>query len=164
MGGILSRFIGLITFVFPHFVEEIGIDKRLIETLDGPLTHMVRNAVDHGVETPDKRRASGKPAEGKLCVAVTETPDDVTLTISDDGKGLDIEAINNKAVNLRLIKPDQQLNQDQIVDMIFTSGVSTAEMVTEISGRGVEMDVVRDILLPKIRSASRKITRPILAK
>ena len=148
----------------PIFGEEIEIGKRLIEALDGPLTHMVRNDVDNGVETPGKRQASGKPAEGKLCVAVTETPDDVTLTISDDGKGLDIEAINNKAVNLGLIKPDQQLNQDQIVDMVFISGVSAAEKVTEISGRGVGMDVVRDILLPKIRSASRKITRPILAK
>jgi two-component system chemotaxis sensor kinase CheA len=123
--------------------EDIEIDKRLIETLDGPLTHMVRNSVDHGVETPDIRQASGKAAEGIVRVAVTETPDDVTLTISDDGKGLDIEAINTKAVNLGLIKPDQQLTQDQIVDMIFTSGVSTAEKVTEISGRGVGMDVVK---------------------
>ncbi|MBN1806865.1 MAG: chemotaxis protein CheA [Sedimentisphaerales bacterium] len=123
--------------------EDIEIDKRLIETLDGPLTHMVRNAVDHGVETPDKRQAAGKPAEGNVCVAVTETPDDVTLTISDDGKGLDIEAIRNKAVKLGLVKPDQQLSQDQIIDMIFASGVSTAEKVTEISGRGVGMDVVK---------------------
>ena len=114
--------------------EDIEIDKRLIETLDGPLTHMVRNSVDHGVETPDIRQTSGKPAEGTVRVAVTETPDDVTLTISDDGKGLDIEAINTKAVNLGLLKPDQQLTQDQIVDMIFTSGVSTAEKVTEVSG------------------------------
>jgi two-component system, chemotaxis family, sensor kinase CheA len=134
--------------------EDIEIDKRLIETLDGPLTHMVRNAVDHGVETPDKRQASGKPAEGHVCVAVTETPDDVTLTISDDGKGLDIEAIHNKAVNLGLIKSDQQLTQDQIVDMIFTSGMSTAEKVTEISGRGVGMDVVKR----SITDANGKIT------
>lgn len=134
--------------------EEIEVDKRLIETLDGPLTHMVRNAVDHGVETPRDRQASGKPSEGKVRVAVTETPDDVTLTISDDGKGLNVEAINNKAVNLGLIKPDQQLTQDQIIDMIFTSGVSTAEKVTEVSGRGVGMDVVKR----SITEANGKIT------
>lgn len=123
--------------------EDIEIDKRLIETLDAPLTHMVRNAVDHGVEMPDVRQAAGKPAEGIVRVAVTETPDDVTLTISDDGKGLDIEAIKTKAINLGLLKSDQQLTNDQIVDMIFTSGVSTAEKVTEVSGRGVGMDVVK---------------------
>ena len=134
--------------------EDIEIDKRLIETLDGPLTHMVRNSVDHGVETPDVRQTSGKPAEGTVRVTVTETPDDVTLTISDDGKGLDIEAINTKAVNLGLLKPDQQLTQDQIVDMIFTSGVSTAEKVTEVSGRGVGMDVVKR----SITDANGKIT------
>jgi two-component system chemotaxis sensor kinase CheA len=134
--------------------EEIEVDKRLIETLDGPLTHMVRNAVDHGVETPDKRQTAGKPAEGHVCVAVTETPDDVTLNISDDGKGLDLEAITNKAIKLELIKPDQQLSQDQIVDMIFTSGMSTAEKVTEISGRGVGMDVVKR----SITDANGKIT------
>jgi two-component system chemotaxis sensor kinase CheA len=134
--------------------EEIEVDKRLIETLDGPLTHMVRNAVDHGVETPQAREASGKPAEGTVRVAVTETADDVTLTISDDGKGLNIEAINDKAVSLGLIKPDQQLTQDQIVDMIFTSGVSTAEKITEVSGRGVGMDVVKR----SITEANGKIT------
>lgn len=123
--------------------EDIEIDKRLIETLDAPLTHMVRNAVDHGVEMPDVRQAAGKPAEGIVRVTVTETPDDVTLTISDDGKGLDIEAIKTKAVNLGLLKSDQQLTNDQIIDMIFTSGVSTAKKVTEVSGRGVGMDVVK---------------------
>jgi len=115
---------------------------------------MVRNAVDHGVEMPDTRQAAGKPAVGIVRVAVTETPDDVTLTISDDGKGLDIEAIKEKAVNLGLLKPDQQLTRDQIIDTIFTSGVSTAEKVTEVSGRGVGMDVVKR----SITSANGKIT------
>lgn len=134
--------------------EDIEIDKRLIETLDAPLTHMVRNAVDHGVEVPDTRQAAGKPTEGIVRVAVTESPDDVTLTISDDGKGLDIEAIKEKAVDLGLLKPDQQLTRDQIIDTIFTSGVSTAEKVTEVSGRGVGMDVVKR----SITSANGKIT------
>ena len=134
--------------------EDIEIDKRLIETLDAPLTHMVRNAVDHGVEMPDTRQAAGKPTEGAVRVAVTESPDDVTLTISDDGKGLNIEAIKEKAINLGLLKSDQQLTQDQIIDMIFTSGVSTAEKVTEVSGRGVGMDVVKR----SITSANGKIT------
>ena len=118
------------------------------------LTHMVRNAVDHGIEMPDSRQASGKPRHGMVRVLVTQTTDHVTLTISDDGKGLDIEAIKRKAVELGLVKPEQELTQDQISDMIFTSGVSTAEKVTEVSGRGVGMDVVSR----KIAAAKGKIT------
>ena len=139
--------------------EDIEIDKRLIETLDAPLTHMVRNAVDHGIEMPDSRQTSGKSRQGTVCVSVTETADDITLTISDDGKGLDLETIRAKAVELGLAKPGQELTQDQITDMIFTSGFSTAEKVTEVSGRGVGMDVVNR----NIVAAKGKITIDIKA-
>ncbi len=123
--------------------EDIEVDKRLLETLDGPLTHMVRNAVDHGIETPEDRLASGKPRQGVVRVAVTETADKVMLLISDDGKGLDIEAIRTKAVSLGLLDANQEISQEQIIDTIFSSGVSTAKKVTEVSGRGVGMDVVK---------------------
>lgn len=123
--------------------EEIEIDKRLVETLDGPLTHMVRNSADHGIEMPDDREAVGKPRQGTVCIAVTESEDDVTLTISDDGKGINLEAIKAKAVTLGIMKSDQELTEEQIIDLLFASGVSTAEKVTEVSGRGVGMDVVK---------------------
>jgi len=123
--------------------EDIKVDKRLIETLDAPLTHMTRNAADHGIEMPDARLAAGKPKKGTVSVAVTETDDDVLLTITDDGKGLDYEAIKAKAVKLDLIQTQHELTQDQIADLLFISGVSTAKKVTDVSGRGVGMDVVR---------------------
>ena len=123
--------------------EDIKVDKRLIETLDAPLTHMVRNAADHGIEMPDARQAAGKQPHGSICVAITETADDVMLTISDDGKGLNIEAIKAKAVKLGIIEPDQEMTHEKVVDLLFASGVSTAEKVTDVSGRGVGMDVVK---------------------
>lgn len=123
--------------------EEIEVDKRLIETLDGPLTHMVRNAVDHGIEMPNDRQARGKTPQGNIRIVVKETADDVTLSISDNGKGLDFEAIKAKAVQAGQVGPDHELTQEQIVDLIFVSGVSTAEKVTDVSGRGVGMDVVK---------------------
>ncbi len=123
--------------------EEIDIDKRLLEALDGPLTHMVRNAADHGIEMPADREAAGKPRQGTINIVVTEAEDNVTLTISDDGKGINLEAIKAKAVKLGIIKLDQNLTEEQIIDLLFASGVSTAVKVTEISGRGVGMDVVK---------------------
>ncbi len=123
--------------------EGIEIDKRLVEILDGPLTHMVRNAADHGVETTAERLAAGKERDGTIRIAVSDTKDDVSLTISDDGKGINLDAIKAKGVKLGIIKPDQKLTQEQIADLIFISGVSTAQKVTDVSGRGVGMDVVR---------------------
>jgi two-component system chemotaxis sensor kinase CheA len=133
--------------------EGIEIDKRLVEILDGPLTHMVRNAADHGVETTAERLAAGKERAGTIRICVSDTKDDVTLTISDDGKGIDLEAIKSKGIKLGIIKPDQKLTQEQLIDLIFVSGVSTAQKVTEVSGRGVGMDVVRR----NIDSANGKI-------
>ena len=123
--------------------EDIQIDKRLIETLDGPLTHMVRNAADHGIEPPAEREAAGKAPQGTVTIAVVETDDHVTLSISDDGRGLDLDAIRAKAVTMGLIEPDQALDQEDLINLLFASGVSTAQEVTEVSGRGVGMDVVK---------------------
>jgi two-component system, chemotaxis family, sensor kinase CheA len=123
--------------------ENIRVDKSLIDTLEAPLIHMLRNAADHGVEPPDKRQACGKDRQGKIHISVTETHDNITLAISDDGKGLDFAAIKNKAVSMELISEGQELTEDDVISLIFSSGVSTAEEITDVSGRGVGMDVVK---------------------
>ena len=123
--------------------EDIQIDKRLVETLDGPLTHMVRNAADHGIEPTAEREAAGKTPQGTVTIAVVETDDHVTLSISDDGRGLDLDAIQAKAVKMGLIEADQPLEQEDLINLLFASGVSTAQEITEVSGRGVGMDVVK---------------------
>ena len=125
---------------------EIDVDKSLMDLLDAPLTHMVRNAADHGVEKPEDRLAKGKPSEGKIEIIVEEKENNIHLTVKDDGAGLNLEAIEKKAISLELLSPGQQLTNDDIVNLIFSSGVSTAEAVTDVSGRGVGMDVVRRMI------------------
>ncbi len=125
---------------------EIDVDKSLMDLLDAPLTHMVRNAADHGVENPEDRLAKGKPAEGTIVISVEERENNIHLTVKDDGAGLNLDAIKNKAVSLELLSPGQELTNDDIVNLIFSSGVSTAEAVTDVSGRGVGMDVVRRMI------------------
>jgi two-component system, chemotaxis family, sensor kinase CheA len=123
--------------------EQIRIDKSYVELLDAPLTHLVRNAIDHGIEEPETRKKSGKPEVGDIFVAIQETGDDITLVISEDGKGLDYDAIHKKAVKQGSVKPEQDLSKADIAQLIFQSGVSTAKEVTDVSGRGVGMDVVK---------------------
>lgn len=123
--------------------DDVRIDKSLVEVLDAPLTHMVRNAVDHGIESPEERTQRGKNAKGELAILVTEDSNGLHLKIKDDGKGLNLDAIRLKAVSLGLIAPHDELGEPQIIDLLFASGVSTAKEVTDISGRGVGMDVVK---------------------
>lgn len=123
--------------------EEIEVDKALIELLDAPLAHLVRNAADHGIEDPARRRAAGKPATGTISIAVVEGERDLTLTIADDGAGLDLAAIRRKGEQNGLIQPGQPLGEQDLIGLIFASGVSTAAAVTDISGRGVGLDVVK---------------------
>ncbi|SLM32083.1 putative Histidine kinase [Desulfamplus magnetovallimortis] len=123
--------------------ENIKIDKSYLELLDAPLTHMVRNAVDHGIELPEERTDAGKTQTGTLRIAVEENKDNINLIVSEDGKGLDYEAIGRKALELGLIKKGEKPSHSQIVDLLFQSGVSTAKEITDISGRGVGMDVVK---------------------
>jgi two-component system chemotaxis sensor kinase CheA len=122
---------------------EILVDKSLLENLDAPLMHMVRNAVDHGVESVEKRQAAGKPAAGRLRIAATESAAHIRLVVADDGRGLDRDALRDKAVALGICRPGATLTEAEIVDLLFLPGVSTAREVTDISGRGVGMDVVR---------------------
>jgi two-component system, chemotaxis family, sensor kinase CheA len=126
--------------------ESVQVDKSLLDLLDAPLTHMVRNAVDHGVEKPEHREAAGKTRRGTVTVTFAESGRHVMLTVSDDGAGLNLDAIRRKAESLGLIQSGSPLGEQDIVNMIFASGLSTAQQVTDISGRGVGMDVVKRAL------------------
>ena len=123
--------------------DEIRIDKSYVELLDAPLTHMLRNAVDHGIELPSQRIKAGKPETGTITVVVQESGANIELIISEDGQGLDYDAIRRKAIELGLVESGQPLDNEQIISLLFSSGVSTANAVTDISGRGVGMDVVK---------------------
>ncbi|MCB0333385.1 MAG: hypothetical protein KDD55_07785, partial [Bdellovibrionales bacterium] len=123
--------------------EEIEVDKSLIEMLDAPLTHMVRNAADHGIEKPDVREERGKEKTGTIFVSVSESEKFINVQVKDDGGGLNYDAIQSKAESLGLVRPGEKLTERQIVDFLFAAGVSTAKEVTDVSGRGVGMDVVK---------------------
>ncbi|MDR1745039.1 MAG: chemotaxis protein CheA, partial [Planctomycetota bacterium] len=124
--------------------EDVQIDKSLLEGLESPLVHMVRNSVDHGVETPEERVASGKPETGHVRIKASATEEQFTLAIIDDGKGLDVDAIKTKAVSRGLLTEDGARNMPDkdAFRLIFNAGLSTAKVVTDVSGRGVGMDVV----------------------
>jgi two-component system chemotaxis sensor kinase CheA len=125
--------------------KEIELDKTIIESIKDPLTHLVRNAVDHGIERPEVRMATGKPAEGRLLLRAFHEGGQVNIEISDDGCGLDLEKIRAKAVSRGLVSAGQapRMHDREIMNLIFTPGFSTAEQVTNVSGRDVGMDVVR---------------------
>ncbi|HZF35291.1 MAG TPA: chemotaxis protein CheA, partial [Candidatus Angelobacter sp.] len=123
--------------------EETEIDKTVIEQLYDPLVHMMRNSVDHGVEPPEERVATGKPAEGTVRLSAGHAGGRILIEISDDGKGINRERVFQKAVSKGLIPADLSLTESQIDDLIFLPGLSTADQVSNISGRGVGMDVVR---------------------
>jgi two-component system chemotaxis sensor kinase CheA len=126
--------------------EEVEVDKSLVELIDAPLTHMSRNAADHGVETPEKRLALGKPREGRVLIKIEETSRAVVLTISDDGAGLNLERIRAKGESLGLVKPGVEMTEKDLINLIFASGLSTADTVSDVSGRGVGMDVVKRMI------------------
>lgn len=123
--------------------EEVEVDKSLVDLLDAPLVHIVRNAADHGIEAPGEREESGKNPVGNIVVEISEDEESLVLTISDDGGGLDFAAIRAKAESMGLISGGEYSKEDEIADVIFISGLSTAEKITEVSGRGVGLDVVK---------------------
>jgi two-component system chemotaxis sensor kinase CheA len=125
--------------------KETELDKTIVEAIKDPLTHIVRNSVDHGIEKPERRVAVGKPAEGRLLLRAYHEGGQVIIEISDDGGGLDGDRIRRKAVEKGLITPEQaaRMGEREGVNLIFLPGFSTAEKVTNVSGRGVGMDVVK---------------------
>lgn len=123
--------------------EYTEVDKTVIERLSDPLTHMIRNAIDHGLETPDKRQAVGKNEEGTVRVAAMHRSGRIVIEISDDGAGINRDVVRKIAVNKGLIAPDANLSDEETDNLIFLPGFSTKEQVSELSGRGVGMDVVK---------------------
>lgn len=128
--------------------QETELDRSLIEAIRDPLTHLVRNAVDHGLEQPDEREAAGKPAEGHVWISAYHEAGQVTIEVRDDGRGVDSEAVRRKAVERGLLSPDRAagLGRDETLGLLFLPGFSTSEEVTNLSGRGVGLDVVRENL------------------
>jgi two-component system, chemotaxis family, sensor kinase CheA len=128
--------------------EHTDLDKGILDALAEPLTHMVRNAVDHGIESADDRLAAGKPARGTIALNAFHQGTQVVLEVRDDGRGIDHDLVRQQAVRAGLVKADdaQRLLEQDILNLIFEPGFSTASEVTEISGRGVGMDVVRTVL------------------
>ncbi|MFA5975071.1 MAG: chemotaxis protein CheW [Elusimicrobiota bacterium] len=125
--------------------EDTELDKTLIEAIKDPLTHLVRNSVDHGIEKADVRREAGKAEEGRIFLRAYHEGGQVNIEISDDGRGLDFERIRDKAIQKGILSADQaaRMSESELVNLIFLPGFSTAEKITQVSGRGVGMDVVK---------------------
>ena len=119
------------------------LDKTVIEKLNDPLVHIIRNSIDHGIEAPEKREEAGKKRQGTIRLAAIHSGDSVIIEIVDDGAGLNEEAIRRKAVEKGLIGEQEQLSRHELFQLIFAAGFSTAQKVTGVSGRGVGMDVVK---------------------
>jgi two-component system, chemotaxis family, sensor kinase CheA len=152
IGGVFSRFSRLVRdlaaaagkkIALEVAGEETELDKSVIERLADPLTHLVRNAVDHGIEKVEGRRAAGKPEQGVIRLEAYHEGGNVVVEVTDDGRGLDPEKIRRKALERGLIEESATLGAEEVQALIFQPGFSTAETVTDLSGRGVGMDVVR---------------------
>lgn len=124
---------------------ETELDKTLVEEINDPLVHLIRNSVDHGIESPEERTSMGKPPKGKVVLFAAQEGDNIVIGVEDDGKGLDVERIKKKAVERGLATETEieRMTQREIFNFIFMPGFSTAEKVTNVSGRGVGMDVVK---------------------
>jgi two-component system, chemotaxis family, sensor histidine kinase and response regulator WspE len=128
--------------------ESTEVDRDILERLDAPLNHLVRNALDHALETPEERLASGKPEIGRLNIEAAHRAGLLSITISDDGRGIDLERLRVKIIDRGLANKDVvgRLNEAELLDFLFLPGFSTASQVTEISGRGVGLDVVHSMV------------------
>ncbi|MCA9061699.1 MAG: chemotaxis protein CheA [Planctomycetaceae bacterium] len=123
--------------------EETELDKTVVDRIGDPLLHMIRNAIDHGIERPDIRQAAGKPEEGTVTLSAFHKGGNIYIEIQDDGRGLNRDAIRKKAIERGVISEDDSLTDKELHNLIFAAGFSTATEVTDVSGRGVGMDVVR---------------------
>ncbi|OGM05122.1 MAG: hypothetical protein A2008_03885 [Candidatus Wallbacteria bacterium GWC2_49_35] len=123
--------------------KETEVDRNLVDIINDALMHMVRNSVDHGVELPEERVKAGKPEKGTVLLSAFHSGGNVVIEVKDDGKGLDRAKIVKKAVEKGLIKSDEGMNDSEVFNMVFLPGFSTADQITDVSGRGVGMDVVK---------------------
>jgi two-component system chemotaxis sensor kinase CheA len=126
--------------------EDTLLDRTIVERLADPMIHLIRNAVDHGVETPDARLAQGKPAAGRITIGAGHEGDRVAIRLSDDGRGLDRSKVLSKGIALGLLPPDTLPEDPRVGNLIFEAGFSTRDQAGELSGRGVGLDVVRDTI------------------
>ncbi|MBN2495069.1 MAG: chemotaxis protein CheA [Deltaproteobacteria bacterium] len=126
--------------------EEVELDRALVESLDTPMLHLLRNAVDHGIESPDKRIASGKPAEGRIDMRIARQQDRIRIELSDDGGGIDPDEVLARARRAGWCGPQQTPPREEILEYVFRPGFSTRDSVTDTSGRGVGLDAVRNAL------------------
>ncbi len=122
--------------------EDTEIDKTVIDALDEPLLHMIRNAVDHGIETPGERIAKGKGREGRIVLSASQESNHVVITVKDDGKGIDFRSVMDEGVKRGLVAQDETPDNETVLSLIFSAGFSTRQEATEVSGRGVGLDVV----------------------
>jgi len=123
--------------------QDTEIDRNMVEEIYEPMVHMIRNSIDHGIELPDEREATGKPRQGTIFLKAYHKGGNIVIEIEDDGRGLNRDRIREKALGSGLIKPEDTLTDQEVDNLIFHPGFSTAEKVTDISGRGVGMDVVK---------------------
>ncbi|MDO4795198.1 MAG: response regulator [Brachymonas sp.] len=122
---------------------QTAMDRTIIERIASPFEHLLRNAVVHGIESPEQRAQAGKEAVGHIEISLQQDGNDVAISVRDDGKGLNVPRIREKAIANKLLAPDAQISDDEAMQLIFQSGLSTADQVTSLAGRGVGMDVVR---------------------
>jgi two-component system chemotaxis sensor kinase CheA len=141
--------------------HEAEVDRQALELMKDPLTHLLRNAIDHGIEPPEERMAVGKPRHGTIRLCAEQRGNNLVLTVSDDGRGINLDAVRRAAIERGLFPSEKMadLSDREVVEMIFYSGLSTAEQTTDLSGRGVGMDVVRKNL-EKIHGLIQVETRP----
>ena len=128
------------------FGEDTELDKSLAEEIVDPLMHLVRNAIDHGIEPVDERKRLGKNEHGIIILKAFQKGNYVVIEVSDDGRGINIQKVREKAVEKGLIESDSGMDEQELINLIFAPGFSTKEMVSELSGRGVGMDVVKEKL------------------
>jgi two-component system chemotaxis sensor kinase CheA len=122
--------------------EATRIDKAIIDEIGEPLVHMIRNAVDHGIERPDERVARGKTPTGTILLSASQESNHVLITIMDDGSGIDAAVVREKALARGLLRGDEQVSERDLVQLVFAQGFSTADKISDVSGRGVGLDVV----------------------
>ncbi|WP_375263899.1 chemotaxis protein CheA [Palleronia sp.] len=125
---------------------ETEVDKNVIDSLTEPLVHIIRNSIDHGIETPEERRAAGKSDRATVSMRARQSGGEVLISVVDDGKGLDAEAIRARGIERGLIDANQEVSEDQLFGLIFEPGFSTAKVLSSVSGRGVGMDAVRRVI------------------
>jgi two-component system chemotaxis sensor kinase CheA len=142
--------------------SEIELDRQMIDKLSDPIIHLIRNGIDHGLETPEIRIAAGKPAQGRLTLSARQDGSWVVIDVCDDGGGIPLAAVREKAVKKGFVSPEKaaSLTDQDAIDLIFLPGFSTNSIITDLSGRGVGMDVVKQAILDDLQGVVNVETRP----